>query len=76
MPSVKRRAIVLILLGLVLCALQTGVWSRSIRHDHSQTDVQDSESQNPPTEMPGVAGLFLLFAAGAIVVMAAPPYSE
>ncbi len=76
MKSVKRRASLLILLGLVLCGLQTAVWSRSMRHDHSETAKQDSESQNPPSEIPGVAGLFLLFAAGTIVVMAAPAYSE
>ena len=76
MRSVKRRAVVLVILALVLCAFQAVVWGRSMAHDPSETAKQDSESQNPPSEIPGVAGLFLLFAAGAIVVMAAPPFSE
>jgi len=75
MKSMKRRAIVLIVLALVLCAFQAVVWGRSMRHDHSETAKQDSESQNPPTEIPGVAGICLLMAAGALVVMR-PPLSD
>jgi hypothetical protein len=75
MQSAKRRAMVLILLALVLFALQAGVWSRSIARDHSETAKQDSESQHPPTEIPGVAGICLLLAASAVVVMR-PPFGD
>ncbi|MGC1415372.1 MAG: hypothetical protein WA817_08835 [Candidatus Acidiferrum sp.] len=76
MRLAKRRAVLLIVFALVLFALQAGVWKRSMAHDHSETAKQNSESQHPPTEIPGVAGVCLLLAAGALVVMAAPPYSE
>jgi hypothetical protein len=75
MRTAKRRAIVLIALALVLFGLQAGVWKRSIAHDHSETAKQNSESQHPPTEIPAVAGICLLLAAGAVVVMR-PPFGD
>jgi hypothetical protein len=75
MQSAKRRAIILVLVALVLCALQAGVWSRSMRHDPSETAKQDSESQHPPTEIPGIAGICLLMAASAVIVMR-PPFGD
>lgn len=74
MESAKRHAVVLILVALVLFALQAGVWSRSVVHDYSETAKQNSESQHPPSEIPGVAGICLLLAAGALVVR--PPFGE
>ena len=75
MQVAKRRAILLVFVGLVLIALQAGLWSHSVAPDHSETDKQDTENQHPPTEIPGLAGFCLLIAAGAIVVMG-PPFSE
>ncbi|MGH9743325.1 MAG: hypothetical protein ACRD51_13355 [Candidatus Acidiferrum sp.] len=68
MQSAKRYAVVLIVLALILCAFQAIVWSRSVVHDHSETAKQNSESQHPPTEIPGIAGICLLLAAGGIAV--------
>ena len=75
MRVAKRRAMLLIVLGLALFALQAGVWRQSVARDHPETAKQNSESQHPPTEMPGLAGVCLLLAAGAIVVMA-PPFTD
>ncbi len=74
MRLAKRRAVLLIVVALVLFALQAGVWSRSVAHDHSETAKQNSESQHPPTEIPGVAGICLLLAAGALAMR--PPFGE
>ena len=75
MRLAKRRAILFIFIALVLFALQAGLWSHSVAHDHSETDKQDSENRHPPTEIPGLAGICLLLAAGAVIVMG-PPFTD
>ena len=62
----KKNAIALLLLGVVLCAIQAGVWARSTAPARSETDKQNAEQRHQPNEMAGLAGTFLLIAAGAV----------
>jgi hypothetical protein len=66
MRNQKRNAIGLLVLGLILCAIQAGVWARSTAPARSETDKQNIEGHRPPSEMAGVAGTFLLIAAGVV----------
>jgi hypothetical protein len=62
----RLNVIALIVFSLVLCALQAGIWARSTMHARSETDKANIESQHPPSEIAGIAGIFLLTAAGVI----------
>ena len=76
MNITKRRAVTFTVIALLLCALQAGIWMRSTAHARSQTDVANKESQHPPTEIPGIAGLSLLIAVGVLVSIPQPHSSE
>jgi len=62
----RTNLIALIIFSLVLCAIQAGVWARSTIHARSETDKANIESQHPPSEIAGIAGVFVLTAAGVI----------
>jgi hypothetical protein len=59
------------MLSLILCAMQAGIWARSTIHARSETEKANLESQHPPNEIAGVAGIFLLVTAG--VIASIPP---
>ena len=59
--------IALIIFSLVLCAIQAGVWARSTIHACSETDKANIESQHPPSEIAGLAGIFLLLTAAGVI---------
>jgi hypothetical protein len=59
-----KSGIVIIAVSLILMLAQALVWRHSVRRGGSETQKIDVESQQPPTEIPGVAGLALLVAAG------------
>jgi len=62
----KRNVIALLILSLILCGIQAGIWARSTIYAHSETDKTNIESQHPPNEIAGIVGLFLLFTTGVI----------
>jgi hypothetical protein len=62
----KTNIIALLVLSLILCAIQAGVWARSTIYARSETDKTNIESQYPPNEIAGIVGLFLLFTTGVI----------
>lgn len=76
MQSKTRKAVILTVLAVALCALQGGVWLRSTSHVRSQTDEANKEIQHPPTEIPGLAGFCLLVVAGVVASTPNPQLSE
>jgi ABC-type Fe3+ transport system permease subunit len=60
-------AIIVIVISLILMGAQALVWRHSTHRAASETQTIDVESQHPPAEMPGVAGLTLLFLAGVLL---------
>lgn len=66
MRNRKRNATGLFVTSLILFAIQAGIWARATRHAHSETDKQNIEIRHQPNEMAGIAGMFLLLAAGVI----------
>jgi hypothetical protein len=62
----KRNVIALLILSLILCGIQAGIWARSTIYAHSETDKTNIESQHPPNEIAGIVGLVLLFTTGVI----------
>ena len=76
MKFTKNHATAAIVIALILCAIQAGIWSRSTAHDRTETDKIDTESQHSPTEIPGVAGFTLLVLAGVLVAIPRPPWRE
>jgi hypothetical protein len=62
-----RYAVVLIVLSLVLIGAQALIWRHSTRRGDSETQKANLETQRPPTEVPGVAGLTLLTIAGVFL---------
>ena len=62
----KRNAIALFVLGVILCAIQAVLWARETAPARSETDKQNIEQRRSPNEMAGVAGTFLLIAAGVV----------
>jgi hypothetical protein len=60
-------AVVVIVISLILIGTQALVWRHSTHRATSETQKSDLESQHPPTEMPGVAGLTLLVLAGVLL---------
>jgi uncharacterized membrane protein YidH (DUF202 family) len=76
MELAKRKAILLTVIAVVLCILQAGIWMRSTAHEHSEIQKADAESQNPPTEIPGIAGFCLFIAAAVIVSVPHSPFGE
>ena len=62
----KMNVIALLILSLILCAIQVGIWARSTAHARSETDKANIEGQHPPSEIAGVAGIFLLITTGVI----------
>jgi hypothetical protein len=75
MRSAERRAIILAVIALALCAVQAGAWIKATAHTSSLTDVQNREGQHPTTDVPGIAGLCLLVVAD-IVACTAPEIGE
>lgn len=65
----KHKAIAVFVVSLVLFAIQAGLWIRSTDHARTETDKQNLEERHPPTEIAGVAGLFLLVVAGIIAAV-------
>jgi hypothetical protein len=59
-----RIGISLVVVSLLLTLAQALVWKHSVQRGGSETQKIDVEVQNPPTEIPGVAGMTLLIAAG------------
>lgn len=66
MRNQKRNAVGLLALGLILCVVQAGIWLGSTASARSETDKQNAEQRHAPNEMAGVAGIFLLIAAGVL----------
>lgn len=62
----KRIVIGLLVVALILFATQAGIWVRETAHAQSETDKQNIEIQHAPNEMPFVASILLLIAAGAL----------
>jgi hypothetical protein len=62
----KRNSIGLFVLSLVLFMVQAGLWVHSSAPAHTETDKQNMEGNHPPTEIPGLVGMFLLVAAAAV----------
>ena len=59
-----RSGAVLIAVSSILMLAQALVWRHSVRRAGSETQKIDVEAQSPPTEIPGLAGITLLVAAG------------
>ena len=72
----KRNAIGLLLLGIVLCAIQAAVWAWSTAPARSETDKQNTEQHQEPNELAGVAGTFLLIAAGVVASIPRRPVEK
>jgi hypothetical protein len=67
----KRNAIALLVISLILFSFEAGIWARSTMHARSETDKQNILGHHQPTEIPAIAGMFLLIIAG--IVAATPP---
>jgi uncharacterized membrane protein YidH (DUF202 family) len=65
----RNKAIAVFIVSLVLFAIQAGLWMRATAHARNETDKQNLEEHRPPTEIAGVAGLFLLVVAGVIAAV-------
>ena len=76
MRVARRNAILLTAIALILCILQAGVWVHSTAHDHSETQKINTETQDPPTEIPGLAAFCLFVVAGAMAALPHPPFSD
>jgi hypothetical protein len=72
MRNKNQKTIVLTAVALVLCVLQAGIWIRATEHARTLTALQNKEGQQPSTDIPGVAGLCLLIAAGVVASMPSP----
>ncbi len=62
----KRPSVALLVLSLLLFGVQAGLWAHSTAHARTETDKQNLMGKNPPTEVPGAAGMLLLVAAAVI----------
>jgi hypothetical protein len=63
----QQLAVIVIILSLILMGAQALVWRHSTHRAVSETQKSDLESQHPPTEAPGLAGLTLLVLAGVML---------
>jgi hypothetical protein len=62
-------AVAVIVISLILIGGQALVWRHSTHRAASETQKIDLETEHPPTELPGLAGLTLLcIAAGLLSV--------
>jgi hypothetical protein len=67
MPRKRQLATAVIVISLLLIGTQALVWRHSTHCAASETQKSDLESQHPPTEAPGLAGLTLLVLAGVLL---------
>ncbi len=65
----KQIAIALFVVAIFLFGIQAGIWAKSTSQARSETDKQNIEQRHPPNELAGVAGIFLLIAAGVVASM-------
>jgi len=76
MRVARRNAVLLTVLALILCVVQTFIWVHSTAPDHSETQKMNAEEHTAPPELPGVAAFCLLVAAGIVASTAQPPFGE
>lgn len=76
MRNQKRNAIGLFVLGVILCAIQAVVWGKETAPAQSETDKQNIEQHRAPNELAGVAGTFLLIAAGVVASIPRRPMAH
>jgi hypothetical protein len=62
----KFTVIALLVFAVILCAVQAEVWAQSTSHTSSETDTANTVSQQPPSEIAGLAGTCLLVVAGVV----------
>jgi hypothetical protein len=62
----KRTTIALSVVSLILFAFEAGIWAKSTSHARSETDKQNILGRHQPTEIPAIAGAFLLIAAAIV----------
>jgi hypothetical protein len=66
-------AIALTVISLVLIVAQALVWAHFTHRAGSAMNEANLASEHPPTEMPGLAGLTLLFVAGVLASLPQGP---
>lgn len=62
-----RGGIAAVVVAVILCVVQAVLWAKSTTRATSQSDEQNIEIDNPPSEIPGIAGITLLVLSGVLL---------